>query len=716
LHRDLKPSNVLIAADGTPMLLDFNLSANTGRSAAERQDANALGGTLPYMAPEHLDAFNPQGDTPDSAVDERSDLYSLGLILFEMLAGRHPFTDPPEKMRLTDVLRKLADERRQGAPSVRAHNPAVPWSLHSILTRCLAPEPAKRYQSAGEFAEDLRRFLDDRPLKHAPEPSLRERAQKWARRHPRASSAGSIGSIAAGCILAIGVTSVGLREAWLTASARVRYREFHDNFAQCQLLLNTTSGPVNHLVPGLALARKAIEDYHLEESSTNWLKRPAVDRLPRGDQLRLREEISELLMLQSRAEIVLAERSHREQKRREAFEKAVKRLNLAEQLDPRPPVALYADRARDLAALGEAQLAAEDRKRAEKMQPTSARDLYLLGTSLLVAREHERAEAMLTRAVTQDPKRFWSWFVLGLCHHDQKRYLEAAGDFSACTALSPEFAWPHLNRGLSLATAGRLAAARDSYDRALEANPNFLEAHVNRGIARLELGDAAGALTDLDFAVRHGRDSDTGIRLARAEAVGRLNRREEALREFDDVLKVRPDDAATLVARGFFLMAEQPVKAEADWKHVLDLDPGQGRARHQARARYGLALLRRARDPSSALELVDAALEQDRSLLDAVQLRALLRARLGQVSAVADVDRLLQAPTPHRYYNAACALSVLGKSTGDDRYLLRALELLKSAIEAGFNRDALTSDPDLDPLRGLAAFQKIAGKAPRGNG
>src|SRR5206468_3302362 len=70
LHRDLKPSNVLIAADGTPMLLDFNLAAEALETHPEGGTRAMLGGTLPYMSPEHLDAFNPAGSTPPEAVDE----------------------------------------------------------------------------------------------------------------------------------------------------------------------------------------------------------------------------------------------------------------------------------------------------------------------------------------------------------------------------------------------------------------------------------------------------------------------------------------------------------------------------------------------------------------------------------------------------------------------------------------------------------------------
>ncbi len=119
LHRDLKPANILLASDGTPMLLDFNLAARMLAEPIETEAHRAIiGGTLPYMSPEHVDAFNPHGATLPEAVDERSDIYAMGLILYEMLAGRRPFAEPPANVPLTQALAEMIAAHRH-PPSLR---------------------------------------------------------------------------------------------------------------------------------------------------------------------------------------------------------------------------------------------------------------------------------------------------------------------------------------------------------------------------------------------------------------------------------------------------------------------------------------------------------------------------------------------------------------------------------------------------------------------
>ena len=698
LHRDLKPSNILIAADGTPMLLDFNLAADCVNP--EEGDRAMMGGTLPYMSPEHLDAFNPNGSTPPEAVDERSDVYALGLIVFEMIAGQHPFPEPPAGRPLLETVRIMTEERRGPAPSVRQFNPEVPRGLDAILRKCLDPNPDRRHARAGDLAEDLRRFLDDRPLKYTPEPSLAERLAKWGRRNPKLTSGSTVALVSMAVILLIAAGAWTLSNHLQKVSARLKLRVFEARFQECQFLLNTANGPAKDLGRGIGLAEEAIRQAGVDnpdDRRESWLTALTPD-----ERTTMRSDLSELILLAARARVYQAERSKSEPKRRLALEEAVERLDHAERLDPSPPQALFAERSRYHAALGDNKEAALDRARRDKIPPTTGRDFYLLGTALLAQGQPDRAEPALLKAVGLDPRRFWGWFALGLCHYDQGRFPESAGDFTVCTVLAPRFAWPWMNRGLALARAGRLVEAREAYNRAVEADDRLAEARANRALTALGLGDAPAAVADLKKAVALGL-RDPSIRAALGEALARSGRREEALSLLDDLIETEPDAALPRIARGTLLLSADPKRAEADFRHMLAEDP-----RHPA-AHLGLARLLRTSDPRTALEHANLAVSGDSNRVDALELRAWLRGRLGDPLAIADVDLLIKTPTPNRLYNAACALALLSEAHPDPALPTRAIELLRRAIESGIPTGPLRDDPDLKSLRSSPVFRKWLG-------
>jgi len=152
LHRDIKPANILFNCYGRPMLADFSLACP---SLPESQgDSQAFGGTLSYMAPEHLDAFMTRDRSARQAVDERSDLYSLGMILFEFLTGRLPNSPSKEEAGLKKITSLIA-KRRSSVPSARPANPDVPEVLDRVIQRCLDPQPDLRYKSAADLAQAL---------------------------------------------------------------------------------------------------------------------------------------------------------------------------------------------------------------------------------------------------------------------------------------------------------------------------------------------------------------------------------------------------------------------------------------------------------------------------------------------------------------------------------------------------------------------------------
>ncbi|MCI0333926.1 MAG: serine/threonine protein kinase [Planctomycetes bacterium] len=162
LHRDIKPANILVNPYGRPMLADFNISSQpVGTPSPDRGGERGgagdemFGGTFAYMAPEHLDAFNPSDPTKPEAVTARSDIYSLGLVLQQLLEGRTSFAMLERKEKMVDTLRTMADARRAERPTCRAGLPGARMTLERSITRCLQPNPEDRYASAAELAEQL---------------------------------------------------------------------------------------------------------------------------------------------------------------------------------------------------------------------------------------------------------------------------------------------------------------------------------------------------------------------------------------------------------------------------------------------------------------------------------------------------------------------------------------------------------------------------------
>jgi len=699
LHRDLKPSNVLLAGDGTPMLLDFNLAVEQAPESSDGEIRRALvGGTMPYMSPEHLDAFNPRGSTSPDCVDERSDIYAMGLILFEMLAGRHPFADPPPGTPLLESI-ELMIAARSHAPSLRACSSEIPWSLDALVTKCLAPDPARRYLRAGDLAEDLRRFLENQPMKHCPEPSIRERIGKFARRHPGLCGSTSIAVLSAVLLGLLGGTVALVYDKMQDLAARVQIKTFDREYTEIQFLLNTAGGSHERLKKGINMSRATVGKLGVETDGQErwgaWQR-----RLTPEEQQRLREQVAELIMLDARAFVTLATERGSEADRRRAIERAITCLDRAERIGRAAPSALYLERARYHAALGRAGLADRDRTLAATRKPSTCHDFTLLGTTLLAGGDPAGAEQAVRQALHLDVTSFWAWFVLGHCHFAQGRFLEAAGDFAACCARGPKFAWAHFNRGLALAKAGRLVDAQYAYDRALELDEKFVEALVDRGLVELELDRLDRAQEDLTRAVELGRN-DLVVFAALGETWARLGRRSEAERYFATLLTNNPADVVVRVARGMTRIQTDPQGARADFSQVLDQEP------LHPQAHYGMALLARKTNLPGALAHLDRALESNPNLIDALQLRALVRARLGERSALDDVDRLIESATPHRLYNAACAVAIVSEKAHDPRLLSHAIELLTRALHAGFPLADALSDPDLKPLHDSPQFKKL---------
>ena len=196
LHLDLKPGNVLIDSDGQPMVADFGLARRMDQALAEHGDD--VSGTPSYMAPEQARAHAQR-------IGRCTDIYGLGSILYETLTGRPPFLARTPQATLRSVV-----SARLVPP--RELRPDIPRDLEAICLKCLQRDPGERYASAGELADDLQAFLEDRAVR-VRRPSTLEALRRWLRREPRLALA--IGSLL--LVLAAGLAATA--HQWWRAEA-----------------------------------------------------------------------------------------------------------------------------------------------------------------------------------------------------------------------------------------------------------------------------------------------------------------------------------------------------------------------------------------------------------------------------------------------------------------------------------------------------------------
>ncbi len=701
LHRDIKPSNVLIAADGQPMLLDFNLARDlkTNESGAVAY----LGGTLPYMAPEHLDAFNVENDTPPSVVDERSDLYSMGVVLFEMLTGRHPFPIEPPGSGLAGLLDRMACERRSRAPSPRRMNGSVSRSLDAIVRHCLEPDPAARYPYAAQLAEDLQRELDDLPLKHTREPSCRERVAKWMRRHPRWASAGPLAALTAVAVIGLVALVLVIAGRLRGYVAERRYQEFQQGLVRAELLVHTGSKPGQNIAEAERVCKQTLALFDLL-GSADWIGRDYLARLTDPQRAKLHEGGVELMLLFARLRAEQARRESSASRRAAFLSDAIRLLDRAEQVaEPEAPRALYEDRAACRELLGDGDAVRTDSERARTTPVRTPQDHYLLATSLAIEKRYEEAEAELKQALRLNPRHFWSYFALGICYDQRGQYEAAAGAYGACIALAPEFtSWTYLNRGLALSRLGRWSEAMEDYSEAIRLEPGFTDAYTNRGLALLNEHRYAEAVGDLNRGVA-ASPNDGRVWAARGAARAGLGDVAGARADFEHALAASPGDPSVLLSRGFALCEQDPEQSLSDFARVLEQDASSARA-HYGRACVLGNLPGRDR---AAIAAAEQALALDPDLTGARCALAVLLARIGAYDrAVAEADTVLREPASGPiFYAAACTYALASRS--DETHKARALELLDKALERHYGRDLVDSDPDLDPIRGEPAFARL---------
>jgi serine/threonine-protein kinase len=711
IHRDLKPDNILLTADGTPKVADFGLAKLLDGDGHQTGTGSVLG-TPSYMAPEQA-----QGRRRD--IGPATDVYALGAVLYQLLTGRPPFR---AETPMDTVMQVITEEP---VPPARL-NPKLPRDLESICLKCLQKEPHRRYASAEALAEDLRRFLEGRPIQARPVGRI-ERAAKWARRRPAAAALLTLTALL--LLAAVGGLLWGQqrrleqvrqqaereqrtkylnREATAALDEGARsLRKLHERLRdpqqahvllsdidQWQALVQAGQGA---LARGQALARsepallgedlrqrlqelerqlqadgrdyqlaRKLDDIRLEAWSLadgKWERAKALASYP-GAFAEAGYDVEKGDVGQLTARI-------RQSRIRYAL---VAALDLWAVLSADPP------RRRLLALTGQAD---PDRWRNQVRQALAGYDTerlrrlavevdlsvqppqMVLALAVSLPRADRQVTALLRRALDQYPGDFWLHFNLGT---KADSLVESTGCFRAAMALRPKSSMTHYNLGTALQAQKDYAGAIRHFRKALQLEPNYAPVHHNWGVALAALGDYAGAIRHYEQALRLKPDYpvahyNRGIALARQ---GKLAEAEAAYRE---ALRLKPDYPTARCNLGHALRRQGEFR-----KALVELRRGDELGSRDPKWRYPSA--RWVRDCERLIELDDklpgflegttkpAGADERVELARVCAIRGLYRAAVRFAEEAFDAKAELLAT--HRY-SAACYAALAGCGLGKDK-------------------------------------------------
>jgi tetratricopeptide (TPR) repeat protein len=684
VHRDLKPGNVLFDADGVPRVTDFGLAK---RGTTDLTRTQVVLGTPAYMAPEQTQGRGKFA-TPET------DVWALGVILYECLTGARPFDSADSQA----LLKQIAED--EPAPP-RGVSHRVPRDLATICLKCLRKAPEKRYRTAQALADDLSAFLEGRSIS-ARRPSLSERAARWSRRHPRRSTALTVGLVA--LLLVVGpATLIAVRseqmaarrhelaqsEAVLAQQAAVRELKT----AQVDLTYRASSPASTAQV--FERVRGKLAQYGVG-TDPGWADRPGVQLLSAEQQAELRRELGSALLMMARSEM-----ASRPAADPAAAAAALQWNRLAEECFPpnAHPRQLAAQR-RALVQLlpGSAP--------ALPSLPSSALDAYYDAVDLEAKGLLREALARLIPFTEGDhPGHVLAWGLRGVCHQGLGQYVEAVGAFTVFITLWPDLAWPYVLRGYNRMRQKNYQLAEADFTRALARNTGYVAALENRARARERRGNLSGAEADLTAALRRP-DAPTRLYFARSEMRAEMGNKAGAEADAAEGLGREPTDAASWVSRAFWKRETDPTGAIKDFDAALRLDPHNTGALSTKAHVLGVVLKR----PAEAVAVLDTLLKRYPDFTAERANRAIFLAHMGEAKrATADVAVVLaEEPTPDNLFQMAGVYAQLSKTDPMGASRQQALEYLAKAFRAGYsNFDLVDRNADLVPLRDDLEFKAI---------
>ena len=688
LHGDLKPGNVLIRNDGEPALLDFNLSQSLEGSGAMCH----AGGTLPYMAPETYRALIGIKSAPQAA----SDIYGLGVMLFEFVTGRLPYAVPPS---IAPIDLPPAIECRKEMPGWRAEDQVSP-GLRSIINRCLEFAPEDRYLTADQLEQDLDCEFQSRSLAHAAEPSG-WRMRKWMRRHPRATSFSSVLTAAILVLIPLMMAGYEWREKTKHLTAVTAFESFRDD--SDEELARMMADPIRERK---ASVQSALDVLNAHGVLANNGFQKFISPQMNGEE---RSQVSSVLKRHAAQagffEVQLLQREQRRNSLTDSDLKPLKNLvSLVNQASLDRPSRAGIFLRSELARLaGDSETADDLLAQANKidLEGFDETEIYIEGVRLLSQDKHEEARKMFASIADQDqtPSAL-RWTSLAMSELKAKRFEDAKLSLTQSINRAPNSAALHLYRGQAFHALRDGDHAIADFTRAYELNSKLTGALGFRASIYEKRGEFEEVIEDTTQMLKQEPENIFAL-LTRAKARRRLGMETLADNDMEKAMQAELTTNKSLTLRARTIRDKHPLAALDDYKKAIELDPQNTITMHQV----ALLLAERLDRSEEAIQIYDEILKIKPVYSEVRINRALLLARTGRIGyARAEARKVISRKISARtMYKAASVFALAGGEANEELALL----LLSQTVGEVDLAEDLSNSEDFDSIRDSEKFKAI---------